>query len=110
MVFFYSIRLKEGSKFHYSLVFCFDSWKDASLTPKKSECLDEEQSDLNESPRQQSSPTPTSTAASDACYSDLEAGASSASCENSSSNSNAFTTKERVGLSSEFVFTIFEFA
>ncbi|KAH9281201.1 Microtubule-associated serine/threonine-protein kinase 3 [Echinococcus granulosus] len=69
--------------------------KGASLTPKKSGNLDGEQSGSNQSPRLPSPLTPTSTAASDACYSDLEMGVSSAPCENSSSNSNAFTTKKR---------------
>ncbi|KAL5969822.1 Microtubule-associated serine/threonine-protein kinase 3 [Taenia solium] len=69
--------------------------EDASLTPKKSGYLDEEQGGSKESLRQQSPPTPTSTAASDPGYSDLGAGASSASYGNSSSNSNAFATKKR---------------
>ncbi|KAL5107458.1 Microtubule-associated serine/threonine-protein kinase 1 [Taenia crassiceps] len=69
--------------------------EDASLTPKRPGYVDEEQSGSNESPRQQSPPTPTSTVASDACHSDLEAGASSTSCGNPSSDSNAFITKKR---------------
>ncbi|VDK41481.1 unnamed protein product [Taenia asiatica] len=87
------VCLQSGKGAAFSRIECF--YQDASLTPKKSEYLDEEQGGSKESPRQQSPPTPTSTAASDPGYSDLEAGASSASYENSSSNSNAFATKKR---------------
>ncbi|VDM16962.1 unnamed protein product [Hydatigera taeniaeformis] len=86
---------EEVSQFSTIHLFCFDSWKDASLTPKKSGHLDKEQSGLNESPRQLSPSASTSATVSDACYSDLEAVVPSAPCGNSSSNSNAFTTKKR---------------